>query len=342
MSMSLIRKTFFVLVSIVFVGNCVCADEILMRNGDRITGKVVEENRFELKVYVGEDKPIVVNKEFIRRHVRDSVEPQEKVQKVYVPQEREEINERQEVYYEPAPEKEKIVEVEKKAERQKIVKDEVAVWERKFSLGYSQSGGNVESTDLAFDILLNQKRALRENTFNIGGAFASSGRKSTARKFNGMVRTAASFGANNKWYRFLKVEGDHDRFGNIDQRFVPSAGLGFWFSDKDEFKAMLEAGIGGEYTNFRDDTESEIQAVVVPRGYIEKKFKNMRFSQELIAYPSFKDKLEYRLHSETAVTNPISDNVLLKISLIDDFNSKPQGDTEKNDYRLTSGLDVKF
>lgn len=342
MDINLIKKILLLVVSIVLAGNYACADQILMRNGDRIEGKVVEENRFELKVYAGADKPIIVNKEFIRRRVREEDPPKENIEKAYVPRAREEFNEEKNAYYEPVEEKEGVVEVKAKPKREEIVKNAVSVWERKISLGYSQVGGNVESSDLAFDVFLNQKKALTENSFGLGGSFSSSERRSTSRKFHGLARTANSFGADNKWYRFLKLEGDHDRFSNIDQRFVPSVGLGYWFSDKEEFKAMLEVGAGAEYTNYRDNTKSETQAVLVPRGYIEKTFNKMKLSQEVIAYPSFKDEMEYRLHSETAVTNPISDNVFLKVSLIDDFNSKPKGDIEKNDYRMTSGLDVKF
>ncbi|MBU0468034.1 MAG: DUF481 domain-containing protein [Candidatus Omnitrophica bacterium] len=342
MSNNLTKRSFFLLAIIVLISNYVCADEILMRNGDRITGKVIDENLFELKVYTGVDRPIVVNKEFIRRHDRDQDQPEKKVEKVYVPQEIEEINEEKQVSYEPEVKSEKSKEVDRMAERQEIVKNAVSVWERKISLGYSQSGGNVESTDMAFDLLLSKKRDVYENTIKLGGVFSSADNRSTARKFNGMLRTATSFGSNNKWYRYLKLDGDHDRFSNIDQRFVPSVGLGYWFSDTDGFKAMVEAGLGAEYTNFRDDTKNETRAVFVPRAFVEKKLKNMRLSQEMIAYPSLKDSTEYRIHSETAVTNPISDNVFLRFSLIDDFNSRPNGDTEKNDYRMTSALDVKF
>src|SRR3989339_119704 len=339
---NLVKKSFFFLATIVFLSNFVCADEILMRNGDRITGQVVDENQFEMKVYTGVDRPIVINKEFIRRHDRDQVQPEKKVENVYVPQESQENTEEKEVPYEPEVKSEKSKEVDRMVERQEMVKNAVSVWERKISLGYSQSGGNVESSDMAFDLLLSKKRDVYENTIKLGGVFSSVDNRSTARKFNGMLRTATSFGGNNKWYRYLKLDGDHDRFSNIDQRFVPSAGMGYWFSDTDGFKAMVEAGLGAEYTNFRDATKNETRAVFVPRAFVEKKLKNMRLSQEMIAYPSLLDSTEYRIHSETAITNPVSDNVFLRLSLIDDYNSMPNGDTEKNDYRMTSALHVKF
>ena len=106
---------------------------------------------------------------------------------------------------------------------------------------------------------------------------------------------------------------------------------------------MAEGAIGFEHTNYRDGTESDNGAVLIPRGFLEKKLiGNLQFSEDITLYPSLSEGSEYRLHSETAFINPISDQVAWKFSIINDYNSSPSGNTKKNDFRLISSFDYSF
>ena len=66
------------------------------------------------------------------------------------------------------------------------------------------------------------------------------------------------------------------------------------------------------------------------------------FTKLPLAGWAFTDSGEYRLRSETVLTAPVGKQVNLKVTLLDEYNSKPGGDAEKNDLRLTSGLSYSF
>jgi len=158
-----------------------------------------------------------------------------------------------------------------------------------------------------------------------------------------MIRYAFSFGASKKWYNFYKTEAEHDRFANIKYRITPSTGLGYWFSDTDDWKLLTEAGIGYEYTEYRDDTDSDGEVILIPRLFFEKTlFNNSRFSQDITMYPSLSEFGEYRVRSESSFINPINGHISLKLSLIDEYNSDPADDTKKNDLRFISSLMYSF
>ena len=162
-------------------------------------------------------------------------------------------------------------------------------------------------------------------------------------KWYGMSRYAFSFGGNKNWYNFYKLEFDHDRFANIDYRAIPSAGVGYWFSDTDDWKAMVECGLGLEHTKFRDDTKDSNDAILIPRGFLQRKIlDHALISQEVILYPSLKNTGEYRKHSESALINPVNDKISLRFSLIDDYDSTPAAGVKKNDWRLISSLAYSF
>jgi len=83
---------------------------------------------------------------------------------------------------------------------------------------------------------------------------------------------------------------------------------------------------------------------LIPRLVAQKRlFDKATLSQELTSWHPFGSRFgEYRLKSETALTNPLSEKLSLRFILIDEFNSDPTGAAEKNDLRIASGLVAAF
>jgi len=217
-------------------------------------------------------------------------------------------------------------------------------WSGKASAGFSGTRGNTETTSVNASVALKRKIE-KKNEFDIKMSLSGQDEEGVtiSQKADGLVRYAWSFGPSKKWYNYYSVEVDHDRFANIRVRLVPQVGLGYWFWDTDDIKLMTEAGLGVQYTKFREPDESETELIAIPRAYFEKRlFKDSTFSQEAIAYPSLTELGEYRLHLETAFTNPISDELALKVSWINDFNSNPGPDIKKHDMEWLLSLEYSF
>ncbi|MDP8229868.1 MAG: DUF481 domain-containing protein [Candidatus Gorgyraea atricola] len=219
-----------------------------------------------------------------------------------------------------------------------------ATWKRNVSVGYNKSSGNTDSSELNASLFVSRNRVhVDEITLKGDIYYSSSDKKMDAQKWNGSGRYAFSFGQKKKWYHFYKLEADHDRFANIDYRLLPNTGLGYWFHDTDSMKLMMEAAGGYEHTEYRDATEETKETVFISRGFLEKTlFENAKISQDVFFYPVIDDFSDYRLHSETVFTNPVSDKLALNVSVIDDYDSKPAGDTKKNDLRVLTSLTYSF
>jgi len=145
------------------------------------------------------------------------------------------------------------------------------------------------------------------------------------------------------WYNFYRVEADHDRFADIDYRFVPAAGVGYWFYDLPKLKLLLEAGAGYEHTSYRSNIKDKGNWVLVPRAFFEKElFTNTKIRQDVSYYPAFEDFSDYRIHSETILDIAMNQKLSLRISLIDDYNADPPADTKDNDLRVISSLAYSF
>jgi len=203
----------------------VSAEEIRLKNGDRISGKIIEETDRKVVIETQAMGQVSIEKDFI---------------------EYEEIKQVNEAQGENMPQ-----------------------WQRKASFGYSQTSGNTEASQGSLEVSVNRKTGADEWSGLLKAYLSTSNEKMDAKKFYGMGRYAYSYGNDLKWYNFYKIEADQDRFANIDYRMIPSTGIGYWFSDQEDWKLMTEGAIGFQHTNYRDATESDNEAVIIPRGFLE-------------------------------------------------------------------------
>ncbi|MDP8216134.1 MAG: DUF481 domain-containing protein [Candidatus Kaelpia imicola] len=285
-----------------FIQSYVFADEIYLKNGDRVSGNINSETEESIIIETEAIGTITINRAFVDNIGRSG--------------------EIEETPFEPEEDK---------------------LWQSEIAVGYSKASGNTQSNQFSLRSKANRKTDHDELTLRGDVHYSSSNKKMDSQKWYGMGRYAFSFGGNKKWYNFYKLELDHDRFANIDYRVIPSIGIGYWFSDEPDWKAMTEIGLGLEHTEFRDDTKDSDEVVLIPRAFFEKKlFGDSLVSQDLTLYPPLDDMGEFRLHSETKLTNPINDKLSLSLSLIDDYNANPPQDTKKNDIQIISALTYSF
>jgi putative salt-induced outer membrane protein len=216
-----------------------------------------------------------------------------------------------------------------------------SAWRGEASLGYAQTTGNTETSQADGRVAAARKQGPNEIQLKADASYSSRDKEMNSRKYYGMGRFAQDFGGA-RWYRFVKLEADHDRFANIGARFIPSLGVGYRLVDEADAKLYLEAGAGAEYTDYRDETDDSVEMVVVPRLYAEKKIGGMTLSEDLTVYPSLTEAGEYRLRSDTSILVPFAERLSGRLSLIDDYNSNAPAGTEKNYLRAVSSLVYSF
>ena len=217
-------------------------------------------------------------------------------------------------------------------------------WKREVEGSYNLKRGNTETDELGGKLFINRKREKIDEWTAKGRAYYSSaGKKMNAQQYYGLARYAWSFGKKKKWYHYTKGEGEHDRFANIDGRYTPSTGIGYWFSDKEPFKALLEAGPGVEWTHYRQNKSNTTEVILSSRAYFEWiVFDKCTLSEEFIFYPFLTDFGEFRFRSETSLKVPLYYGISLRFNLVDEYQSNPGADTEKNDLRLETGMAYTF
>ncbi|MDP8234566.1 MAG: DUF481 domain-containing protein [Candidatus Saelkia tenebricola] len=289
---------------ILFLNSNLFCDEVYLKNGDRLTGEIIRKDANALTL----DSETIGKIDIERKHIERVVSS-------------------------VITEKEKPLLVDKKI-----------VWERNFSLGYNLSRGNTDSSQLSSSFFINRKREhIDEYTLRSDLYYSSSNKEMDGQKWSNLFRYAYSFGSEKRWYSFYKLEANHDRFANIDYRLIPAFGAGYWLYDEPKFKITTEVAFGFEYSNYRDQTDSSSNAILIPRIFLEKEFLNKsRIVEDLYFYPSLNDEGDFRIYSETKFINPLTEKLFFKTSIIDEYYSDPVDGVKNNDLRLIFSLGYSF
>ena len=218
------------------------------------------------------------------------------------------------------------------------------VWKREIEAGYNITNGNTDTERFAGKVLINRNHVkVNETTFKGTWEETSTNDKLDSQKWYTLGRFAYSFGTTKQWYHFMKTELDHDKFANIDYRFVPASGLGYWFSDEKPFRAMAECALGYEYTNYSDSSKNSDDLVLIPRGFLSWDiFDRTTLSEDITVYPLLNNLGAYRLVSDLELATKLTQHFSAKLTLRNQYNSNPPADTKKHDLSLTSSLAYSF
>ncbi len=309
-----------IMLSILGFLNTALADEIYLKNGDKVSGRIVKKTQENISIETDAMGIVSIN--------TASIEKIKAVQAIHP-----------EAITTKTP---KALASETPAELP--AENKQIVWVKEAALGYNRVTGNSRESQLSGSFLINRNN-IRVNEWTLKGNlyYSSTKRKMDAQKWYSSGRYGYSFTSTKRWYNFYKIEADHDRFADIDYRLVPSAGVGYWFFDTPDFKLMTEAGIGFEHTAYRSNIKDGSEWVLIPRAFLEKRlFDNTTISQDIFYYPTLENFRNYRLRSSTTLNVAMNKRFSIRVSLIDEYNSLPPEDVKENDLRLITALACSF
>ncbi len=299
MSKSSVITTLLTCLIFISYGQLALAEEIRLKNGDRITGNIINRQN-EIVTLETESMGIVT------------------IQTKYI-----------------QPPEPKLIIVKGKEYTNK--------WQGQINTGFNRRRGNASDTNLTGGLKISKNSGRDEWTINTDMRYEEDNRRMNAQEYIGAVRYALSFGPELKWYGFGKIQGEHDKFDDIDYRYTPSTGLGYWLKDTPEFKFLIEIGGGVTHTQYISNTDTEPTTEIIPRIFIEKKItEDLLLREDFIVYPALSDNGEYRFKSVAAADYRISKKLKARISLINEYTSNPPSPTKKNDTRIISEIVYKI
>ncbi len=220
---------------------------------------------------------------------------------------------------------------------------EAAVWSGSFSVGGQLQRGNTDTADLHVEAKAKRTAARDELHLRFYSDYGETDGETDSNKVFGQAKLKVFYAE--RRYVFGLTDMEYDEMENLDLRAQVFGGLGRIFIDEERSNLLGEVGTGltGEFFDDEGDEETLEASLWFNVEYRRSLFESLEFYQALTLQPSLGDIGDFRLRSESTLTAPLGNNWAIKFSLIDDYDSAPEAeDTEKNDLRLISSAEYTF
>ena len=218
------------------------------------------------------------------------------------------------------------------------------LWAGTATVGFAGTAGNART--LTFTTGVNAARITRTDKTSLyfntikASAFANGKNSDTAQA----VRGGIGYDHNLTPRLFVNVFNDweYDRFQNLDLRFVIGGGLGFHAFKSD--RSRLDVLAGGDYNRSSFSTPLTRSSAEVYWGddYALKLFSATSLVQSYRMFNDLTNTGFYRVNFDVGASTKISKWLTWNLSLSDRYLNHPAPGRKTNDFLYTTGLGVTF
>ena len=222
-------------------------------------------------------------------------------------------------------------------------------WDGNLDLGFNAAQANTDTTGMLLAFATQRSKAPTRFILGAGyryGTTKKSGESKdiTQDDLRGLVR--GEYDVTKRLYTYASGDAQYDAIKALSIRGVPKVGLGYtvWQEQLDETKRnflQVEAGPAWVYEKYfgGDDQDYWAAAFGALAGY-QLPFGTW-FDWRFDYLPSVSDWTnDYLLRSAAGLTVPMLDPISMKLSLVDEYDSTPSDDVDRNSLFMTAGLSV--
>jgi len=322
-----------------FISGHVLAGEVILTNGDRLTGKILEVKDGILTLETDYSEPIKLKFEAVQKMT--SSEPVElhltdgEVLKGEITS-----NTMGQVTVAAEPGREPVAVKIDNITALNPPPIEPASWKGNITIGGNWQDGNTDTMNISAGALAVRKTD--NDRFLINFLYNSSEDSGTRTAENTYGQLKYDYFLNPKWYLYLNVDMLSDEFKDINFRTSVGPGVGYQIWEDDDKALGLEAGIS--YTSEDRDVgeDNDWISARIGANFLYRLFSNILFTDQFIIYPNLDDTGEYTLRNEAALVTDIGASWAFRLSNIWERNSDPGPDLEQDDFTSILGLQYSF
>jgi putative salt-induced outer membrane protein YdiY/sRNA-binding regulator protein Hfq len=213
-------------------------------------------------------------------------------------------------------------------------------WKGNIAVGASQQTGNTERKGASVGAEAIWKAEANRFTGRFLWNYAEDKGDLTARNTYGLLKYDRFF--TKKFYGYLAAEGFNDKFKDWRLRYVVGPGAGYQFWDDEVKFFLLEGGVAYAYEDLYTGQNRDYISARVAADFRYKLGKYLTFGDQFVIYPNLEYGGEYTLRNEAYILSPIGAGWNLKLSNIWERNSDPPPGIIKDDLTWILALQYTF
>ncbi len=322
------------------------ADEVFLKNGDRLTGQIVrmtDGKLIFLTKAVGEvtlslaDIKTLSSNEPVEVHLKDgtvlhqpvaAAEPNEFALKTAAPLQPQKFPLADVASINPPP-----------APKPK--------WTGSISGAVGLTTGNTEASSLSGSVSLSRRSEQDRTTADADFAQVNqkdpdTGEGKTTENW-WRLRGQYDYFFTKKLFGFVNGRYEKDDIARLERRFVVGGGAGYQWIENDITTFSTNLGLASvfEKYKFQGDTNNQLS---LQAGYVFSRqlWKNTKFLHDLTYYPSFEDFSDFFLTSTAELRTNLTKTMFANFKVIFNYDATPALDREKTDVKYLLGVGMNF
>jgi putative salt-induced outer membrane protein YdiY len=145
-----------------------------------------------------------------------------------------------------------------------------------------------------------------------------------------------------RWYDYAMVRVEADYVADLDIRITPGVGVGYRWINKPEEHFNTEGGLTWVYEKYRNDGENDHVAVRLHYHYDKKLNDKVSFVHNVTYLPDITDPKNFNLSADAGLRSMLTKTMFAEIKAEWQHDSTPAPGAEYNDFRYIIGVGWKF
>lgn len=321
---------------IIFSAEPALADEVILKNGDKLTGTVVkvEGGKLTLKTdYAGSiEIPMVKIKSLFTDQAAEIKMESGEVLKGQL-----KTSEEGKLVVEPGPGRELVtVDWGKVA----AVNPPARKLTGNITVGGTSQSGNTDRASAS----IGANAAIRsdKDRFSLRFLFNYAEEEGTETSNNTYLGLKYDYFFTKKFYGLLAIELLKDKFADLNLRTIVGPGVGYQIWDDTVKSLLFEAGVTYFSEDLINNPHKDWAAARLAGNFQYNFFKIITLSEQIEAYPNLEYAGQYTLRNEASLISPLAAAWSLKLSNIWRRDSDPPPGVQKDDLTWILGLQYSF
>jgi putative salt-induced outer membrane protein len=217
------------------------------------------------------------------------------------------------------------------------------LWTGSLTLGIQLQRGNSDNLDVHFEAAAVRKAVRTELGLKLYANYGETEGETDENSIFGEAKL--KYFPNTRWYLFGLTTMEYDELENLDLRAQFFGGPGYHFIDKEKTRLLGEVGLGvtAEFYDVDGQEDTQEPSLRLNAEWKQKLAERIEFVQCVSLYPSLYNLADYLVRSTTSVSTSMGNHWWIKLSAIDEYDSDPEAeDVKRNDLRIFSSIEYKF
>ena len=220
-------------------------------------------------------------------------------------------------------------------------------WTGNISAAFTSTHGNTKTEAISASVNLN-KRTEKDRTM-LSADYArgkqedpGTGEKNTTENW---WRTKAKYDyfITKKFYGYLDGRYETDKIAELDRRVIIGGGGGYQWIESENMNFSTETGLASVYEKYEDQTDSDTQlSAQFGYNFDMKLAKGIKLIHDLTYYPSTEQFSDYYLTSTGEIRAHFTENMFLNFKVILNYDKTPAIGSGTTDTKYLLGVGYSF